>query len=728
MKKRIFILFSMVFLVLLIGCDKKEEDSVEGSAQTTKTSSTFAEKIRSRKDKTELDREDLILRIKEVFDVSNDFDEAYTSEENSGNNRILNINWNNTNTGDTIYAQIEFWGNIISYNVYSNTVESSDGKFLKPNYDKTSAKEIADKALEKAVGENAKSFKYSSDLSTKMDRTGYLYVYERYVNNIPVKNSKIEISIDLVTGKIMSYRYVTNEDYDYGDTDLFDAPGTDIGMEKAKEVYKDNNKLLLNARRIYKYEDKSIYPKISYILTYETLGDEYAVNAVDGKAETLENRYYGYSGYGAEKAMMEDAAADVTLTQAEIDRLELIKNNVTLEEAQNKAIEMFDIGSSLKLISSRLSAYSPSKDEYSWELEFSDSKDAWMSIGLDAKDLSLISYYDSSGQYDGTATISEDEANKIAKAFLSKHSQNLLSDLELVKSSSNQDGAGRREVSYVRKLKDNMYILQDKISISVDAKSKKVVNFYKVWDNNYNEKFDSEKLSEDEIYEKIFEYFDFKKSYAPIFEENELVKYGLYYSNFTANNYETIVDAKTGGLLSYDGTPLSKDGEHAYEDLDKAENPDKIQKLLDYGVSYSEEKLDPTAKVKQMDVMKLLYQTEYYYRDINTVKEDELYEEMIRQNVLSKEEISKDKVVTRKEISKYLVNMSGLGAAGQLTDIYKDIYEDSKNTSTYKGYMTISSRLGFIDTEDDLLNPDGEVSREEALICVYNYLFRVEGK
>lgn len=725
--KRVRILSMVVATGLLfVGCSSEvtEKSESDNSAAVVAEVVPQGTKIKSQKTKPMMDDESLVLKLKEVFEISNDYDEVDTSHVNMENNSLVNINWNNKKDGNSIYATVDRYGNIINYDNYAEQNIDDGDKIIIPKYNKTSVKKIADEVLERALGDNFKNFVYDEDRSMRSGRNSYSMAYQRNVDGVPVKDSVITISADLVEGKVYSFSYSNYDDYDYSDESLFDKPDKTIDLESAKDQYKENNKLFLNARRITDFKTKSLYPEISYKLTYETFGQEQQINAVTGAAEQLgDNMAIYFDGGLAEEA--NKGKEDVTLTKDEKERLEAIKNTVSIEEAEKKAKELFEINDNMKMTSSRLSNYNYSKEDFIWNMEFSDGNGSWLSIGLDAKDLSLLNYYSSVDSTVGNAEeLSKEEAEKIATAFVNKHNKGIMKDLELIKTPGVSNMSDSVSISFVRKLDDGLYLLQDNITLNVNAKTKKVNSYNKTWYKNVDLKLGDPKLSSDEAYDLIFDKYEFIKNYAMVKKDNVIQGYGLYYSNFGRNYNGIIVDAMSGNVLSGDGKPSSPNGVEIYEDLDKSSDSKKVQKLFDYGVAYAGGTLRPDEKLKQEDLVRVLYQARVFNTYEANIDIDAMYESLISEKILDESEVNREGLVTKKDISKYLVRMSGLEVAAELNDIYKDMFEDSAELGEYRGYMTLATRLGFVEVENDKANPNKNITRDDGLMYIYNYLFQ----
>ena len=713
--------------LLFVGCSSEVTEKSQSDSSTAVVAEVApqATKVKTEKTKPMIDDESLIIKLKEVFEISNDYDEVDTSHVNMENDSLVNINWNNKKDGNSIYATVDRYGNIINYDNYAGQIDQSGDKISIPKYNKTSIKKIVDEVLERALGDNFHNFILDEERSVRSGRNSYSMVYQRYVDGVPVKDSVITIAADLVEGKIYSFSYSNYNDYDYSDESLFDKPEKTIDVENAKGLYKENNKLFLNARRITDFKTKSIYPEISYKLTYETFGQEQQINAVTGAAEQLgENMAIYFEGGLAEDA--NKAKEDATLTKDEKERLEAIKSTVSIEEAEKKAKELFDINGNMKMTSSRLSNYNYSKEDFIWNMEFGDGNGSWLSIGLDAKELSLLNYYSSDDSTMGSSEeLNRDEAVKIATAFVNKHNKGIMKDLELIDTPGVSNMSDSVSISFVRKLGDGLYLLQDNITLNVNAKTKKVNSYNKTWYKNVDLKLGSPKLNADEAYDLIFDKYEFMKNYAMVMKDNVIQGYGQYYSNFGRNYGGIVIDAMTGNMLSGDGKLVNQNGVEIYEDLDKSKDSKKVQKLFDYGVAYEGATLRPEEKLKQEDLVRVLYQARVFNTYEANIDIDAMYQSLITEKILDESEVNREGLVTKKEISKYLVRMSGLEVAAELNDIYKDIFEDSEELGEYRGYMTLATRLGFVEVENDKANPNKNITRDEALMYIYNYLFQV---
>jgi hypothetical protein len=60
----------------------------------------------------------------------------------------------------------------------------------------------------------------------------------------------------------------------------------------------------------------------------------------------------------------------------------------------------------------------------------------------------------------------------------------------------------------------------------------------------------------------------------------------------------------------------------------------------------------------------------------------------------------------------------------EATHIYKDIFKDSKDIKdNLKGYISVAHGLNIVEGYNGYIRPKSELSRQDAAIMIYKYLF-----
>ncbi|MDO5725448.1 MAG: hypothetical protein Q4P29_03985 [Tissierellia bacterium] len=656
---------------------------------------------------SEMTKEELILKVKKIFNIEDSFEEFEIDERKSEMGRSYFLNWNDSLKNISIYVNISSKGDILSYEkIYNN---NNDNKFILPEFDFKEAKLKAESKLKEILQDEFKNFKLVETDITGLNRyTGlYTLIYQRYVNSVLVNGEGIKIAIDSKTGEIMSYNLNMALSYYLKDKSMFQNKAQIISREEALEKYKKYNGLYLNLHRILDYSSNSLYPIIKYIPVYTRAYDSIYIDAKTGKPKKIYDTFA--FGAGVDKMLKEESASN--LTGVEREELKKADVKVDVEEAEKICRDIAKLSNKMKLVSSRLEKYNNDADKFSWTLKFSDDNSKYISVTIDANDKTLILMQrDTEMEADKSPKL--EEAIKVSESFLKLRAKDILDNLELTPLSYELQTKEQKDLRYIRKLNDKFYILEDGINLSLGGSDAEIKYFNRTWYDKIQVPAIKE-LKPEEAYEILLDKYDFDLVYTTDYETR---KYNLMYS-FIKEDEAVLIDAQSGEFLDSFGNPISikKSG---YTDIDKAKDKKKIQLLSDYNIRFLESELKPNETIKQKDFMLLLYAID---RGVfsESIDFDEVYKHLENIKLIHKDEIDKEKLLNRIDLAKFIIRKKGLEDVAKLEHIFKDVYQDANRN----GYLILAGKLGLIKASGEKILPDKEVTREEALMIIYNYLF-----
>ncbi len=103
---------------------------------------------------------------------------------------------------------------------------------------------------------------------------------------------------------------------------------------------------------------------------------------------------------------------------------------------------------------------------------------------------------------------------------------------------------------------------------------------------------------------------------------------------------------------------------------------------------------------------------------------DALYNYAINNGIIKEEEKAPEKIVIKEEAIKYIIRALKYDKVADLTEIYKDLFKDTKDIDPkLKGYVSIAYGLGIVEGYNGNLSPKAELKREDAASIIYSYLF-----
>lgn len=665
--------------------------------------------------------EESIIKVKNLFNISDGYDK-FTSHVNSYNgNTNFYLNWSDSKGKlNSINVNISLEGYIISYDSYPSVYKEPSTKL--PVYTKEEAQRLAMDFIAK-VDPTILDFIKLTPQEYPISSTDeyYYFNFTRHVNDIPFYQNSVSININKYSGEISYY-------YSNWDRKLeFPSPEKIITIDKGQEAFKKE----IGLKPMYKsssyYRPFDMKDELNHYLAYSILGANRGIDAFTGEKVNLD--YYGpYFGM-TESAKAMDTGMEGGLTpeeQASVDKLSgLLDESV----AEKKARELLNIDDSYKVNSKNLYNNYKNPDEYNWNIYFfkevSKDKSLYMDIGLDARTGELLNFYKSIDYNpDAKPKISKDKALDIAKEYIKKIQPKKLTEIELMEDIYQEDSLVTYNFSFIRK-SDEIYVENDRIYIAVDGISGEVYSYNLDWFKG--DLPSKEKLIEAEkAYEVLWNKIGFELMYIKIYDytkpENENFEIKLVYG--LNQNKPVIISGTTGELLDYSGKPYKEIKPINYIDIDTSYAKDKIKTLGEYGIGFEGEEFKPKDKIKQKDLIYLLWKSMNQYR-YDSMDEEKIYNEFITQGYMKEEEKAPDNIVTKEEATKYIVRMMKMEKVAEVDGIFKEIFLDEKDISKgLKGYMTIAYGLNIIQGDGTgKIKPKYELKREDAATMIYNYLF-----
>ena len=667
--------------------------------------------------------EGIILKVKELFSISNDYDN-FSSRVNSYDGETnYYLDWSDSEQKlPGINVNVDSKGNIISYNKYDNEVIEPESKLPKISRDEALALALAFIEKVDPIAFKEIELRESSQPMTTWDRS-YNFLFKRIINNIPYNSNTINISVDIYTGQVSNLYINWTRDME------FPANKGTISIEQAREAYKEK----IGLKLVYKQKSR-IWPRDSeetedrYFLAYSTLGQEKGIDASSG--ESIDLTYY-HQFYG-EGAIAEDNAAGrgeaPIITPEEREEIDRLKGLKTIEEAEKGARDILDLDNSYELKGKNLYSSWNNQDDFYYSLTFTkdiDGRDYYTDISLNAKSLELQSFYKATFVDEkAKPKIDKDEALELAKDYVKEINPDKVGQVEYLELYSIEDNQSYYGFNFIRKV-DDIYVESDTINIGVNAVNNEInsynINWYK-GDFPANENI----IALDQAYQVLFDKIGFDLSYQDVYDyrnndSNREIK--LVYS--VNQDIPTIIDALTGDILDYSGNVYKDSSIPTYTDIEDSYAKDKINTLAQYGVGFSGGTFSPKEIIKQKDFLLLLWQSTNPYRGSSETDIDEVYRSLTNQSIIKEGEENRERAVSKEEAVKFVIRAQNYEKIAQIPDIYADIFNDGADIDpNLKGYLTLAYGLKIINGDGtDKIRPKYELRREDAASVLYNYMF-----
>lgn len=645
--------------------------------------------------------EKLVLKAKEIFNIKDVYDnfEVNSSSDNDYGT-IYNLSWSKKDGSSDLNVSISNDMHITNYNKYENKKYET----LKPNYSYEALKKYAIDMIKKIDPVNAKSLKLNeSSYQNYIDDNAYIFNFDRYVGDRRVIGDGASITINYVDKSVKRYSLNYNHGFDFSKTAEFDALKSNLTMDEAINIFKENKYLKPMIKFVI---DEKKDPRITFKTIYSNeLNANYFVNSTSKKYER-----YDYPVF-LNNYMTKDAAAEGAmdgLSEYEVKGIDKIKGIKSKDEAVKKAKTFVKDASKAKVTLSNLNQDYISKDYvYNINMEIGkDEKKTYYNISLDAKDLTLLRFstYNNfdSGDND-KKDLNSDELKKIALDYIKKNASDIdEKDLELMATENN--------TAYFVRVMDGYYIPENSISISVSKDTKEINEYSRAW---YRKpiKYEKAKKSIDEAYDVVKKEINYEEAYQYIRDKSDPAKSSAVLT-YMPKNTKIEMDAISGKLAK------SNEELKNYSDIDKSKYKDKAILLKQMGYAYIEDEIMPEKNLKQKDFITFVYI--FGSRDSDEII-DNAYQRALREGVIKANEVNREKEITNMDLAKFMIRLKGMEElVGK--DIFKNINTKAKLTKEENAYLSLANALGYINGKT--IDKNAKVNRDEFINIVYNYVFK----
>lgn len=646
--------------------------------------------------------EKLVLKAKDVFnikDVYDNFEVNSSSDDQYGT--IYNLSWSKKDNSSQVSVSISKDMHITNYNKYENKKYET----LKPKYSYDALKKYASDMIKKIDPVNAKSLKLNENTYQNFGGdNAYTFNFDRYVNGKRVIGDGASITISYVDKSVQMFSLNYNKGFDFSKTAEFDALKSNLTMDEAINIYKDNEylkpmiKFVINEKKEPRLTFKTIYSN--------ELNANYFVNSTSKKYERYDYPVF-LNNYMTKDAATEEAMDG--LSEYEVKGIDKIKGIKSKDDAVKKAKTYVKDSNNTKVTLSNLNQDYITKD-YIYHINLESGKDdkkTYYNISFDAKDLTLLRYskYNNYNNSDSDKKdLSSEELKKIAMDYIKKNASDIdEKEVKLISAENNS-------IYFVRVM-DGYYVPENSISIGVSMDTKEVNDFSRAW---YRKpiSYEKAKISADEAYNIVKKEIQYEEAYKYIRDKSDPAKSKVVLTCMPKTT-RIEIDAITGKLTN------NTDEFRNYSDIDKSKYKDKATLLKQMGYAYLEDEIMPEKNLKQKDFMTFVYGTS----SRNDIDEaiDYAYQRAIRNGIIKENEVNKEKEVTTIDLAKFIVRLKGMEElVGK--DIFKPVNAKSKLTKEDNSYLVIAKALGYINSK--AIDKNAKINRDEFINIIYNYIFK----
>lgn len=693
------------------------------------------------------------LAVKGALGIGDSYTEFSGSSDKTGALNYWSLNWSSEDGNITVRANDA--GKVLSYSYYDSN--SDVAVEWSRRFSAHIQKNTREDALEAAkafvaplLDENESVEWQVSDGVRELGVNSYFIAGTLFINGV---KSPISINVSVRASDLVVTRFNRGDSYTLLLPEVPSADAT-ADIDKAAEQLRGAYTLELQ----YVLDDGQ--PVLRYVLvnSKELLVDAKTGELIDVAAlrDLVREGGFGTDAGAmeesavADKSTMNSAASLSPVEQQAIAKLEGVKSIDELEAAA-RAVKALGLDGKFSLASSSYSQVSfvdPDAREDDEEdvtevyaaLRFvRERKDdegkvirTSKTVRLDAKTGEFESI---SGYSNEPATLSESTLRAAAEAFAKEHAEHFDSYVL----SENDTWSKGTYFTYYRH-ENGVPFKQDSITVCVDGSDGSIVSF----SYNYTDDLtfpDTDGIVDmDAALDAYFGAYTVELGYAelptavtpedirPLCKEFAEAGYGyiyelrLVYGAELTEGWLRGVDAKTGEAVIEKSEPRTG---ITYDDVDTSYAAAIAKELGEYGIGYRDGKLNPTASLSQLDMLCLLLAADGYEVPDEPTEDDINYFYTRAEWLgVTFEEKDPTAIVSRMEFVRTLIGMTTYSSAAKLEGIWAPGFaDDTAIASSDIGYLAIAKALGIVNGDTDgSFHPTDAISRQDALIVLYNYM------
>lgn len=654
-----------------------------------------------------------------------DFTSSFTLSENTPSWQLMWYDQDKNEVRITVNAEN---GRILQYNLWQRTEQTNLAPL--PKLPEAEALAKAEAFLKELVPEEFANCRYQAGeplrpyLRERNWHLSYNFRFQRYANDIPFNYNGLQVTVNADTGDITSYNYIWTEG-------SIPEPKQLIGADKAAAIAQEAGKMEL--QYYLPYADRGETPKP--ILVYQAPKINYiAVNALTGEIYTQPTYVYGADMDEAAK----NAAAPGELSPAEQKEVTLLEGMLTQEQAEAKAREIFAIADDFTVRDARLTADWRYPEQRHWTLSFENASDPqdriYTSVTLNAKSGEIYRYYTSMPRenYDAKGTLTRDEAEKLASAYLAKMNPDKAKQVELVTPeptvNPRQDQPEENQLSYYfsyRRLVNGVPFPQNGFEVAVYAGKEPTVTSYNLnWvETAFPSKLGS--LSLEQAQAKLRQAYPFHLEYRvpergvrPLPVERAVtstaeVKNPITLVYTQAPVKSAMFSAKDVQPLDYRGEPIKDEAIIVPTDIAGHPAKEDIAYLAKVGIlpASANNRYQPSKAATVGDWLELLANATG-----NTVEQQ-------IENLSRGKAIDQSSPLTREELALYAIRALGYEKIAAMSNIFRVPAADAaKVRKEYTGHVAIALELALLELQEDNFAPQAKVERGDLAVTLVQML------
>lgn len=706
--------------------------------------------------------------VKKTLDVGDEYTQFSGSLLDKSIRELWTLNW--SSDGERLSVTADSTGKIFRLSRYTDSYDyyySNDFAPKFPAVTRDQAKKQAEAFLDKVLAANESCELTASDLYEQViDVDSYYFWGTLKINNL---ETPISISIRVSTSdkKVSSFsRSDQNTEY------LPDIPSaTPVTTEKeAFNLLSSTVKMKLEYVPLFYNSDYKIVKAGLRYLPIST-GD-YIVNAKTGElinlTELHDDIMRDIAEYDTSKMMTgSDSAAPQaaggSLTEVELEGISKLEGVLERDELDKAARSITEFGLDEDYTLNQINYYTnESTEQITANLSYYKKAPRaegeyvryfYKYLNMDAKTGEVLSL---STSYPGDEDYSSIERDRNAlqqkaEAFLQKYFEEYYKETDVYNRADPVDiySVVYRNIynpseSYTFAQKVNGYFFpSNALYISVNAKTGTIDSFNKNWTDNIEFGPAEGIITNEAACAAYSNAFDTRLSYVGVPvkvdpSRPELIPYAEYGYSFVYQltlSYTSFAEDYVLGVDALTGEPVVSKAQatepYTYDDISGHYAEKQIMKLAEHGIGYFGKSFLPSKKLTQLDMILLFLSADGYRLQVdadNMTDEaiDQLYNTAYYRNIISKDQKDPKKLMTRADVIRTILKMSGYDKTANLKGIYVVNFKDSSSIRDADyGYFAIAQGLGIIRGDGNgNVNPYATSTRVEAALMLYNFMSR----
>jgi len=654
--------------------------------------------------------EQAIIEAKKIINVPDKYSDFthYSSERETinGKIRVWSFNWaEKEGNHGFVSASVGENGFLYEYNKYDG---DEDKKGL-AKVTKSAAKTSADEFLKKVMSSDAVQMKLIDEDSNNYSRDQYNFVYQKFVNEIPVNFVTVTIGVNKFTGEVTS---LTGNNLEAKGVEYPNLDNT-IPSADGEKAYIEKLGVSLKYYSYYDYKQKKMNIFAGYSI-YDNKSQ--AIDVKTGEPVTLYNddsKYNDKQDYATGTASQSNMAKiSQELTKEETEAVKNVSNFISKEKAESILRTAADVISSDKKVKEATLNKNYINDQYVWNISFDN---AYGEVDANSGEVIALHCYD----YDNItgSAVSKAEAKNIGENFLKKIAPNKFAQTKyketenrIFKISIIEEG-NILSFNFVRQV-NGIEFGSNSLHVQVDKTKGKVVGYNNIWYDNITFPDVNQAMTKEGAFNKFKELKTFGMQYVMI----DKLKIGLVY-NFKNSEENYILDPVSGKRLDYMGQVYKENKLPEYTDISGHWSEKIVKELLENGYYIEGERFMPDMNIGQIEFLKYLYSPMK-----NNYTDDEFYNMLIQNGIVKKEEKSPGSLVSNKEAAKFIIRYLGHEQVATHPEIFTNPFKDNVEEKD-RGYAAMCYALNiFKGDRNGNFNGDHNISNAEAAMIIYNLI------